>query len=348
MFVALIMAGGSGVRFWPLSTSKKPKQLLTFFSDKTLLRETYERVRPLCDFSSIFISTNPTLASSIRKELPELPFDRLIIEPEKRDTSAAIGYAATIISKYFDNPTIAVLPSDHWIANNEEFRKTLMMAAGDSAGNKIVTIGIAPTKPETGYGYIETPSAQISGPQGILSFHEKPDYKTAVNYLSEKRFLWNSGIFVFSSSTLFSAFEKYAPSTYNILMQIKNELRQDKRAISQRKIKRLFAMIEKKSIDYAIMEKAENIDVVPGFFGWNDVGSFLAFDELLSKDLSKNVVKNTNYISFDSANNVIVSDKMHQRVSLLGIHDSVIIITSKEILVAKKNSLADLKKINHQ
>ena len=176
MLTFLIMAGGSGERFWPLSTKQKPKQLLKIFSDKSLIRLAYERVLPLVDKDRIFIATNEIQVPALKEDLPEIDDSRIIIEPAFRDTAAAIAYGSTMISKYYDNPTVCVLASDHLIADSDEFRKVIKLAEIEADNNNIVTLGIKPSYPETGYGYIEVNDSTLNVSTKSLGFKEKPQY----------------------------------------------------------------------------------------------------------------------------------------------------------------------------
>ncbi len=346
MITFLIMAGGSGERFWPLSTKEKPKQLLSVFSDKSLIRKTYERILPLVKSKDqIFVGTNSIQAKALKEELPELDNHNVIIEPLFKDTAAAIGYGSLIISKYYDNPTIVVLPSDAWIKDEDEFRKVISIAIKDAENNHIETIGMTPTRPETGYGYIEVADAVRNEPSKAIRFREKPNQDVADDYFHSKRFLWNAGMFVFKYKVIMDAFEKYVPSHFSIFNEMKKLIITNEGESTSSLVKPLFEKFEKISIDFAIMEKADNIYVIPASFGWDDVGSFLAFEEFFPKNNDGNLVRNTLCVSVDSDNNIVIGSKQNMRVSLLDIHDKVIVYTDKEILIADRNHVQEIKKI---
>jgi mannose-1-phosphate guanylyltransferase len=346
MLTFLIMAGGSGERFWPLSTKEKPKQLLSVFTNKSLIRKTFERVLPLVkNKDQIFIGTNEIQVKALKEELPELDEHNIIIEPLFKDTAAAIGYGSIIISKYFSNPTIAVLPSDALITEENEFRKVILLAAEDSQNDHIVTLGMTPTRPETGFGYIEVSNPEKNKPTKAISFKEKPNEQVAEDYLESKRFLWNAGMFIFKYDVILNAFEKYANPHFVLLKKISSLIEKNEGVKTANKVKPVFECFVKKSIDFAIMEYADNIYVIPSSFGWDDVGSFSAFDSLFSKDDDQNVVRNTLCISVDSSNNIVIGSKQDLRVSLLGIHDKVIVYTDKELLICEKSRVQDIKKI---
>jgi mannose-1-phosphate guanylyltransferase len=345
MLVFLIMAGGSGERFWPLSTKEKPKQFLSLFSSKSLLRMTYERILPLADKSRIFFSTGLDQLKNLRREIPEAPIENIILEPERRDTTAAIGYGTLMISKVIKDPVIAVLPSDHRIEDEEGFRNTIKIAEKDAEKDRIVTLGMTPSYPETGYGYIEVGKAESGKPTKAISFREKPNYETACQYIESKKYLWNGGIFVFKSSTILEALQRYSPVNYGILRQIDAETAKNEGIKTVKLIKPLFSALEKKSIDFAVMEHADNIDVIPASFGWSDVGSYKSFEDIFPKNAEGDVTVNTPEISFDSSDNIIISQVKGPRVALVGIHNKVIVYTSHDILICEKERLQDIKKL---
>ena len=345
MLAFLIMAGGSGERFFPLSTKKKPKQLLKVFSDKSLIRLAYERVLPLVDKDQIFIATNEIQLEALKADLTEVNDDRIIIEPAFKNTASAISYGSLMISKYYDNPTIVVLASDHLIQDEVEFRRIIKIAEAEANRGFIVTLGIAPTYPETGYGYIEVDGIKLGNPTKALAFKEKPNLDTAKVYLDSKRYLWNSGMFIFNNDTLDSELKLHSPNHYQVKYELDKIIKTNEGVKTANLVKDTFLKFENNSIDYALMEKSDKIMVIPSSFGWNDVGGFLAFDELFEKDDNGNVTKNTNVISVDSNNNIIVSDEEHQRVNLLGIHDMIVAVTKDEILICDKKDNQRIKEI---
>ncbi len=345
MLTFLIMAGGSGERFWPLSTKEKPKQLLKIFSNKSLIRLAYERILPLVDKNQIFIATNEIQIKALKEELPEVPDSRIIIEPAFRDTASAIAYGSLMISKYYDNPTICVLASDHLIANEDEFRKVIKIAELEAKNNNIVTLGIKPEYPETGYGYIEVNECVLNKPTKALAFKEKPNLETAKSYFNSGKYLWNSGMFIFKYKTIVESFKKCSLNHYEVMHELNELIDTNNGSITANYVKNTFMKFEKKSIDYAIMEKADNIVVIPSSFGWNDVGSFLAFDELFNKDENNNVIYNVKSITIDSTNNIIISQNDNHNINLLGVNNMLIVMTSKELLIMPKHRCQEIKKI---
>ena len=345
MLTFLIMAGGSGERFWPLSTKQKPKQLLKIFSDKSLIRLAYERILPLVDKDRIFIATNEIQVPALKEDLKELDDSRIIIEPAFRDTAAAIAYGSTMISKYYDNPTVCVLASDHLISDGDEFRRVIKIAEGVAEEGNIVTLGIKPTYPETGYGYIEVNESKLNNPTKSLGFREKPQLEIAKQYFESGRYLWNSGMFIFKYETIMNALKTHSLNHYETIESIKPLFAKNEGSKTAELVKDKFMNFEKKSIDFAVMEKANNIMVIPSDFGWNDVGNYLAFEELFDKDDNGNVVRGVKSISVDSNNNIIVSDGDYQRVSLLGVKNMIVAVTKDNILVCEKNKNQDIKQI---
>ena len=345
MLTFLIMAGGSGERFWPLSTKEKPKQLLKIFSNKSLIRLAYERILPLVDKEQIFIATNEIQLKALKEELPEINDSRIIIEPAFRDTASAIAYGSLMISKYYDNPTICVLASDHLIANEDEFRKVIRIAEIEADKGNIVTLGIKPEYPETGYGYIEVGETILNKPTKALAFKEKPNLELAKFYFNSGKYLWNSGMFIFKYGTILEALKKHSPNHYNISIELSKLINENNGVFTANNIRDIFMKFEKKSIDYAVMEKANNIVVIPSSFGWNDVGSYLAFDELFTKDENNNVTYNVKSITVDSTNNIIISQEDNHNINLLGINNMVIVITKNDLLIIPKDRCQEIKKI---
>lgn len=344
MLTFLIMAGGSGERFWPLSTKEKPKQLLKIFNNKSLIRLALDRIKPLVDINQIFIATNQIQVPALKAELPEVDDSRIIIEPAFKDTASAIAYGSLIISKYYDNPTICVLASDHLITDEEAFRHVLSLAY-ENANDNIITLGIKPTRPETGYGYIEVKDSTLNKLTKAISFKEKPSLDIANEYYESGNYLWNSGMFIFKYNTIIEAFKKHSINHYNTSLKLSKLIDKNEGINTANKVLDVFNEFEKKSIDYAVMEHADNIMVIPSSFGWNDVGSYLAFDELFNKDENNNVIYNVKSITIDSNDNIIISQNDNHNINLLGISNMVIAITDKELLILPKDRCQEIKKI---
>ena len=357
MLTAVIMAGGSGERFWPLSTPEKPKQLLKIFSDKTMIRETVDRILPIIKSENIFIATNIIQAKEIEKELSDIPKENIIIEPLFKDTAAAIGYSSLIIENRFkdelkDNEKInvVVLASDHLIKKEEEFRNVILKASEEAEKNGvIVTLGIKPHKPETGYGYIEVndKNIELNSVCKVKRFREKPSYETAKSYLNAGNYLWNSGMFIFTTETIFKNFEVLMEEHTEIFNKLREILKTNLtgKELSD-KVRPYFESFEKISIDFGIMEYSKNIRVIPVDIDWNDIGNFNAFDEIFPKDETGNIVRGQEIRNLDSKNNIVISDDLN--ISLLGIEDLVIVQNKENLLITRKNRTQDIKKIIKQ
>lgn len=355
MLTAIIMAGGSGERFWPLSTPENPKQLLKIFSDKSMIRETVDRILPIIDSDKIFIGTNILQVEGIKRELPEIPIENIILEPIFKDTAAAIGYASLIIEDRFKNflkegekIITTVLASDHLIEKEEEFRVALKLASKESEESGVIcTFGITPNRIETGYGYIEVNTNEdlnLNTVYKVKRFREKPNYETAEKYIQQKKYLWNSGIFVFSTETIFKNFEVLMEEHIEIFNELRKVVKNGK--IGERlskEIKPLFEKFEKISIDFGIMEYSKNIRVIPIDVGWNDIGSFIALEDIFPKDSHGNIVRKSKVKGLDSYNNIVIVEDLN--VSLLGIEDLLVIKSGDNLLIGKKERAQDIKKV---
>jgi mannose-1-phosphate guanylyltransferase len=346
MLCALILAGGSGKRFWPLSTEKHPKQLLKLFSDKTMIRETVDRILPLIPAENIFIATNIIQAEEIKSELPMISEENIIVEPLFKDTAAAVGYGVFYIKRDNPNATLVVLPSDHSIKNPEIFRENIEIAAKDAERHdSIVTLGIKPTRPEVGYGYIKVNNDAVANTIcKVQSFHEKPSFETAEEFLAEGSYLWNSGMYVFKISTILKEIEKYLPKHYrvlkNILFYLDQELTGDRLA---NKTKLLFEDFEKVSIDYGIMEKSAIIKVIPSEFGWNDIGSYTAFEDVYECDENGNILRHTTFDGVNSSGNIILTENLE--IKAVGLENIIVVQSGNKLLLCNKYQMDEMKKI---
>ncbi len=349
----MIMAGGSGERFWPLSTKENPKQLLNLIdSERSLIRMTVDRVLPMVPAERIFIATNQIQAKGIRDALDMISNENIIIEPAFRDTAAAIGHACIVISEVFPDSTMVVLASDHLIRDEQEFRNNLKTAIELAENSEaIVTLGIKPDKPETGYGYLETQESIIGSPTKVLRFCEKPNIEKAKEYLKSGKFLWNSGMFIFKVGTMFRAFEEYMPDHWSVLLSIR-ELRNKKNegTIAEQdfniQLKALFEKFVKISIDYGIMEKYPKTYVIPVDFGWNDIGSFTALAEVFAPDENGNIIRNAKVKEYKTKGNIVIGfSSPNKTIALLGVEDIIVVDTPDAILVCTKKEAQNIKKI---
>jgi mannose-1-phosphate guanylyltransferase len=341
---AVIMAGGRGSRFWPRSREKKPKHLLDIVSDKTIIQETVDRIRPLIPPDKILIVTGQSHGSELIRQLPEIPRENIIIEPVGRNTAPCIGLAALHIKKKATDAVMLVLPSDHLIADEKRFREILGAAATMARrGDYLVTIGIRPTGPETGYGYIEQgrEQAAIEGEKvyDVRSVREKPDLTQARALLAQGGFSWNSGMFIWKVSTILNALEQWLPDLYDGLLQIEAVLGSSREAAE---VEQFYRQARSISIDYGVMEKAQNTLVIPGDFGWSDVGSWDALWEVSPRDEKGNVVRGQ-VINIDSRNCLVHSPG--KPVALVGVEDLIVVDTGDALMICKRGSSQDVKKV---
>jgi len=346
------MAGGSGTRFWPLSREKMPKQLLKIGGEDTLIRQTVSRISPLIRFENIFIVTNQSLADTISHQLTS-KFDRtwdgnFILEPEAKNTAPALGLAALHLERLDPESVMIVLSADHSIRKADEFLSLLRKASEAARQDYLVTFGIKPDRPETGYGYIKAgepiKTAESRG-QGNVDVHrveafvEKPDIETAKGYLKDGRYYWNSGIFVWKTKTLLGEIEKHQPSLYNGLQKIRNVIGTSQEADV---IREVFKKLESISIDYGVMEKTDRAAVIPADIGWSDVGSWTALDDVTDHDASGNIIAG-NVIDIGSRDSIIYAEK--RLVATIGLKDAVVVDTPDATLVCSKDRAQDVKKV---
>jgi len=344
--VAVLMAGGRGQRFWPHSRFDTPKQLLSITGGNSMIRETINRVLPLIDLSDVFISTTEDLFNSIKDALPEMDYLNYILEPVGRDTAACVGLAAVVLEHRYKDPntTMITLPIDHIIKDSEIFLEVIKEACvlARETGN-LITIGIKPSRPETGYGYIcageEAVKTENITACVVENFSEKPDLETAKKFISEKNYLWNSGIFVWTCEDILNAIKKEVPKLYHGLMKIKDSL-----GTLQKKeiVEEVFHGLEKISIDYAIMEKVSNRLVVKGDFSWDDIGSWTSMERIFPQDKNGNVIQG-GHEGVDTKGCVIVNDE--GLIVTIGLSDLIIVSSGDIKLIYPKKREGDLKKI---
>lgn len=340
---AVIMAGGKGSRFWPRSREVKPKHLLDIVSDQSIIRETVDRISPMIPPERILIVTGRSHAAELIRQLPELPEENIIIEPVGRNTAPCIGLAALYIKKKAPDAVMLVLPSDHLIADERQFRKILGVAAAAARrGNHLVTVGIRPTGPETGYGYIEQGEerAEIEGEKiyEVRSVREKPDLAQARALLSQGGFSWNSGMFIWTVPAILQALEEWLPDLYEGLLQIEAALGSAREASV---IDQVYRSARSVSIDYGVMEKAKNTLVIPGDFGWSDVGSWDALWEVSARDEKGNAVRGR-VVNVASRNCLVHSPG--KTVALVDVEDLIIVETGDALMICRRGSSQDVRK----
>ena len=339
---ALIMAGGRGERFWPKSRKNLPKQFLSLTGDgKTMIQLTVERISPLVELEDIYIATNRDYKALVQEQLPGLPEENILCEPIGRNTAPCIGLGAIHISKKYEDAIMMVLPSDHLIKYNHMFVNTLKQGCETAEkGPNLVTIGITPDYPETGYGYIKFLPDQMDGyAYAVDRFVEKPSLEVAKEYLATEQYLWNSGMFMWKVSTILDNLNQFMPDIYNGLQNIRTAIGTDE---ADSVLESEFTAFPSESIDYGIMEKAKNIYILPGTFGWDDVGSWLAVGRIRKSNEQGNVV-NGNIITVNTKNCIIEgTDKL---IATVGLEDLIIVDTADATLICEKNSAGDIKKV---
>lgn len=337
----VIMAGGGGTRFWPVSRVNKPKQFLNLSGKDAMVMEAAKRLNMITDKENIFVVTNAKTADETYALTGKLLSKNHILgEPAARNTAACIGYAAIEILKKYEDGIMVIVPSDPFIGDEEEFARVLKLAVeAAQSRDKLVTIGIKPTFPSTGYGYIRYDLSGDEVAKNVYEFVEKPDLETAQGYIESGEYAWNSGMFIWKASTILSYFEKLLPDIYEYLMKLKDALGTDR---EEQVLNELYPQIPKISIDYGIMERADNVLMLEGDFGWNDVGSFDAFDYIHEKNEEGNVALSKN-VTIDARDNVIYSTAEDHLIAVLGVDDVVIAHTKDVTLVCDKSRAQDIK-----
>lgn len=339
---ALIMAGGRGERFWPKSRKNMPKQFLSLTDDgKTMIQLTVERISSVVDMEDIYIATNKDYKELVRSQLPGIPEKNILCEPVGRNTAPCIGLGAVHMAKKYDDAIMLVLPSDHLIKFNKMFLSVLKDSCDIAEKDRnLVTIGITPAYAETGYGYIKFDSHVMEGrAYKVDRFVEKPSLEVAKEYLETEEYLWNSGMFVWKLSSILYNLERFMPETFAGLKRIQASIGTPE---EEDVLRKEFAQFQSQSIDYGIMEKAENIYTVPGTFGWDDVGSWLAVERIRKSNEMGNVVSG-NIITVGTHNCIIQGEK--KLIATVGLEDLVIVDTEDATLICAKDSTADIKKV---
>nr|WP_304358179.1 mannose-1-phosphate guanylyltransferase [Clostridium paraputrificum] len=342
MLTALIMAGGKGTRFWPLSTEEKPKQFLNLIGNETMIQMTINRIKPIIPIERIFVCTCEMYVDLVKEQLPELPERNIIVEPEGRNTAPCIALSAFVIKRYYNDATMLVLPSDHLIKDEEEFINVVKTAYEFVESNKsaIITLGMKPSRPEIGYGYIKYGAEQrkINSHSviNVETFVEKPNMERAEEYLSNGSYLWNGGMFLWSTDNILEQIKKYSIDTYEALHQV-SEVKDEK---LQKFINNNYGSTESTSIDYAVLEKSKNIFVIPSDFGWDDVGSWEAFKRYKQRDDRNNIVS-SNIKTIESENNIVINNS--KKIIMIGICSTVVIENDDKLFIVNRDELENLK-----
>ena len=332
---ALILAGGSGTRFWPLSRQSHPKQLLALEGERSLLRDTLERLRPLVGPESVWVCTTEALGERVRAELPEVPPEQILLEPQGRNTAPAIGWSVRSMPEAARQGVVAVLPADHRVGDPAAFRSTLEQAGRVvEQEDRVMTLGVTPRWAETGYGYLElAPGAGFEGPRRVRRFVEKPTPENAARFVASGDYLWNAGIFVFRGTTFLDVLARLQPELARGLEEI---------AASPGRLRELYARLPADSVDYAVMEKLDAISTLPLDCGWSDLGSWEALDEVLPLDVQKNKGRGDT-LAVDATGNLLFADS--GTIAVLGVEGLVVVRTGDAVLVMPKARSQEVRKI---
>ena len=344
MNYAVIMAGGTGTRFWPLSKKRKPKQFLSLFSEKTLLQETVNRLDGFIPQSRAMVITNRDYREWVSEQIPNIPKDFIIGEPVAKNTAPCIASAAAVLLRKDPDAVMMVMPADHQIQNRQALHSVLNTASKTALEeNALVTIGIEPSRPETGYGYIRREEDMQFKKNKlpvykVKNFTEKPDEETAVRFFKSGDYLWNSGIFVWKASAIVNAFQKYLPDLYKHLETLMNS------GLANGDIDEFYYSCPNVSIDYGVMEKAKDVYLIPAEFDWNDIGSWKAVHELAKKDENGNASLGTEIIT-EGAKQTLVHSSSGKLITLVGVSNIALVETEDSIMVLNLDKAQDVKSV---
>ncbi len=345
----VIMAGGGGTRFWPLSRANTPKQFLNITGEDTMINDTIKRIKSIVPTDKIIIVTNKIQKKMLSKVIQEdIPEANVLTEPVGRNTAACIGYAAMVIKKRCGDAVMGVFPSDHYIKDADEFQRVLSAAYSIAENTeKLVTIGINPTFPSTGYGYIKydrerSIPAESKIAYEVVDFVEKPNLARAKEYLKNGNYLWNSGMFAWKASVILENFERFLPKLYRGLLELEQFIDTPK---EKTVVEEVYPALQSISIDYGIMERSDEVVVIPGDFGWNDVGSWDSLGEVFPLDENGNITRG-DFIAIDTRNSIIYSNS--RLVAAVGLENMIVVETNDALLVCPKEKAQDVKKVVEQ
>ncbi|MEW4488051.1 mannose-1-phosphate guanylyltransferase [Thalassoglobus sp. JC818] len=344
MLHAVIMAGGSGTRFWPLSRRLSPKQFLTLGRNRSLIQSVFDRCQPMISAERFWVVTNQQLTTTTQQHLPEIPEAQIIAEPCGRNTAPCIGLAAMLIEAVDPDATMLVMPADHVIQDHQEFQNAISTAEEALQENpeQLVLFGIPPVSPETGYGYIEVSKSDSQPLHQVVGFREKPDLETAQHYLQQGRFLWNSGIFIWRASTILAAIRTHQPEIGRLLDELRSQIGTGN---WNEALQQTFPLMPSVSIDYAVLEHEKKLSVVEAKFDWDDVGSWEAMSRLNPQDEVRNTAVGQTCIV--DSNDCIIHSSGEQVVTLLGMQNCIVVHTPDATLVADRsdqNAIRELVK----
>ncbi len=342
-YYAVIMAGGVGSRFWPVSTPEFPKQFHDMLgTGETLIQKTFSRLSQLIPKENILILTNDKYREILKEQLPRITNEQIVLEPDMRNTAPCILYASLKIKKQNPNAVMIVAPSDHWIEDEVQFVSNLQRSFDVCERNQsLMTLGILPTFPNTGYGYIEFDKLDTRPVKKVVQFREKPNYLTAKKFIQARNFLWNSGIFIWSVQSILEAFQKYQPEMYQIFQSgyATFNTSEEKEFIAEN-----YSKAENISIDYAVMEKADNVFILPATFDWNDLGTWGSLYDKLPKDENENAMVN-GLLFVENASNNIIRTNPNKMVVIGDLDDYIIVDKDDVLLIYPKKKEQEIKQI---
>ncbi len=343
-YYAIIMAGGVGKRFWPLSKRSYPKQFLDILGKgKTLFQETYERFSSICPPENILVVTNEDYVDLIREQVPEIQRKQILPEPVGRNTGPAVAYSAFRVNVVDPNGTLVVAPSDHYIENEDLFSQRILTGMEAAASNSsLITLGIQPTRADTGYGYIQMNDSQQDGNlKPVKTFTEKPNKQLAEYFVNSGEFLWNAGIFIGHNQTFLDSFQQYLPELYDALAEGKSQINSDEEDAFVRDV---YPKLPLTSLDYGIMEKAEQVYVLPANFEWSDIGTWNAVFELLEKDEKNNALKGKNIFTRNTKDSLVHIDT-DKLVALNKVDNLIVVDTGEALLIADRNDEQEIRQV---
>lgn len=346
-YYAVIMAGGGGTRLWPLSRRSLPKQMLTLGKDRTLFQQAVDRLKGLFEYDHIFVVTVAGQAGELQKQVPELPVENYLIEPMPRGTASVVGYAAVAIQQRDPLGVMAVVTADHFIENVPEFQKLLEAAYGLAKTGSLVTLGIEPTFPATGYGYIQSGDPVeylVKKPAfEVIRFREKPDERSARVMIATGDHYWNSGMFIWQVSDILQEFETHMPDLSRQLRVIRDAWSSPERFET---IQQIWPTVKPETIDYGIMEKASRVVVLPARnLGWSDVGSWESLFEVLPEDENNNIVLGAQHFSMESDHTLVCSDNPQRLIVTIGVTDMIIVDTNDALLVCPRRDSQKIRQL---
>lgn len=343
-YYAVIMAGGIGTRFWPLSTESNPKQFQDILGNgSSMLQDTFKRLSPVVAPSKMIIATNKQYALIVKNQLPKIATSQIFCEPTMRNTAPCILVSALKIVKQHPNAIMVVAPSDHWIENNNLFLKNILTGLEYSENkDTLLTLGITPNHPNTGYGYIKYDKNDKNFIKSVSQFTEKPNLEKATHFVSAGNYLWNAGIFIWKASSIIEAFQKYLPDMYGLLSEGENYWNTEKENAF---LEKNYPLCENISIDFGILEKAKNVAVLPSDFNWFDLGTWCSLYEKKGKDRTKNVSIGTTVYYKNANRNIIHNSNPDKKIVVQGLDDFIVVDKENVLMICPKNKEQNIKKI---